>query len=1394
MSIIGSNVLAGASGGAGAATGYQIQRSLRFNQSDAASLSKNFSSAGNRKTWTWSSWVKLSSVEYQNLFANLTGNTNGLYVYWDASGYFYITDYNLTGGVNLASTRLFRDLGAFYHIVISFDTTQATAANRVKMYVNGVQETLTGGQPNQNIDGQWNQGSRLHYIGRQTNSISNYTLDAYLADVHFIDGQALAPTDFGEFDDNNVWQPKEFSGTYGPLVDQSQTWTTNVTNQHSTYTASQAFSGTISGSSVWGNNGSPSVLTLDSALDISGKTVVVYGGALSGANQILINDRSITGWPTSTNSLTPLDITSQLSGDTTLTSIEVRASTAFFQGIKVGDKLLVNSGISLVDNSFHLDFSDNSSNAALGTDSSGQNNTWTVNNLTAESVKSLPGVAFDGNDYLSLATTSDFAFGTSDFTVEYWIYVNTLPSAGAAAYVTDFRGANSSNFTFGLIHHGGGLKTYSWGNSTDVVGSTALTLKTWIHVAHVRSGSTVTTYANGSSVSTMTNAYNQSNAGVVIGARHTGSQEFVTGYISNLRIVKGTAVYSSSFTPSTSLTNITNTVFLGCKSSSSVTTAVVTPGTITANGDPTAGTFNDSTAANDSLVDTPTNYGDDTGAGGEVRGNYATFNPLSIRVNGGTMTNGNLTLSASGSQYIEGKSTIDVLKYNNYCELTITGGNSNTDGGFGIGDHDAWVAGGAGSYITYRENGAIISYPGNTTVATVNSWTQGDVLGMAVDSTNIKFYKNGSLQGTYSHGKSGTFFAHVLNLASNSTAVMDANFGQRPFAYAAPSGYKALCTQNLPEPTIADGSVYMDVKTYTANASNQTVSGLAFSPDLIWTKSRGANASHSLWDTVRGVNKYLGSNLTTSEVAANDGLNAFTSDGFTLGFNENSNYYNGNGAVAWAWDAGANSSKTYAVTVVSDSGNKYRFDGHGTSAVTLDLEEGSTYTFDQSDSSNAGHPLRFSTTSNGTHGGGSEYTTGVTTVGTPGSAGAYTRITIASGAPTLYYYCTQHSGMGGQVNTNSTAGATVLSGSLTSVVYNQSQTWSTVASITTGSAYSGRGLDKLFNGVINNNDPPATAFFEQGSSGLVVTFSSAITATSSIKMWIGSYSGYTTGELYVNGSNFDVSNVVGNNTAPVLVDLGVTSLTSFGVRGNQNIRFSGLVVDGKLLVDSGVSLAAVPSINSVVRANPSAGFSIATWDASSYATVAHGLNAKPSMIIAKSRSIGYNWVVHHESLGNNSYLQLNTSGGKVDSTNYWGDVNNQTFLGGTPTNYYNNTGEMVAYCFAPVEGYSAMGSYTGNGSADGPFVFTGMRPAFILIKRSSATENWMIIDTARDTYNVGGTHLMPNNSLTEGTSTPVDHLSNGFKLRTSSAAMNASGSSYIYAAFAEHPFHTARAR
>ena len=123
---------------------------------------------------------------------------------------------------------------------------------------------------------------------------------------------------------------------------------------------------------------------------------------------------------------------------------------------------------------------------------------------------------------------------------------------------------------------------------------------------------------------------------------------------------------------------------------------------------------------------------------------------------------------------------------------------------------------------------------------------------------------------------------------------------------------------------------------------------------------------------------------------------------------------------------------------------------------------------------------------------------------------------------------------------------------------------------------------------------------------------------------------------------------------------------------------------------------------------------------------------------------------------------------------------------------------MIAYCFAPVEGYSAFASFLGNGSADGPFVYTGFRPKFVMLKRfDSSGGDWRIFDTERDPYNVATKNLFGNNSDAEGGSsgiTDFDIVSNGFKLRASHSALNPSGGEYIYLAFAENPFKTARAR
>ena len=210
MSIIGSNILAGASGqaGGGGAAGYQIERSLRFNSSDSAYLSRTPASAGNRKTWTWAGWVKRSKLgSTERIFSAGSGTsyTEILFV----SDALKINCQNSAISVGQVQTQaVLRDPSAWYHCVISFN-----AAGTSKIYINGVDQLLTTTVGISNVDHQIN-NTIAHSIGRFSSGVDYF--NGYLADVHFIDGQALDPTSFGEFDDNGVWQPIDASGlTYG---------------------------------------------------------------------------------------------------------------------------------------------------------------------------------------------------------------------------------------------------------------------------------------------------------------------------------------------------------------------------------------------------------------------------------------------------------------------------------------------------------------------------------------------------------------------------------------------------------------------------------------------------------------------------------------------------------------------------------------------------------------------------------------------------------------------------------------------------------------------------------------------------------------------------------------------------------------------------------------------------------------------------------------------------------------------------------------------------------------------------------------------------------------------------------------------------------------------------
>jgi hypothetical protein len=188
------------------------------------------------------------------------------------------------------------------------------------------------------------------------------------------------------------------------------------------------------------------------------------------------------------------------------------------------------------------------------------------------------------------------------------------------------------------------------------------------------------------------------------------------------------------------------------------------------------------------------------------------------------------------------------------------------------------------------------------------------------------------------------------------------------------------------------------------------------------------------------------------------------------------------------------------------------------------------------------------------------------------------------------------------------------------------------------------------------------------------------------------------------------------------------------------------------------------------------------------------------LIINKARGTTGGWLTWHISLTGgasniNTYLYLDTTDAQVTGgSQIWSAPTSTTFGCNSGYSVSANT-TYVAYCFSQVAGYSAFGSYTGNGSSDGPFVFTGFRPRFVLIKRTNAAEDWTIWDSSRSPYNLASVMLRPNSSdADDGTVPGIDLLSNGFKWRNTWSGTNASGSTYIYMAFAENPFKISRAR
>lgn len=415
-----------------------------------------------------------------------------------------------------------------------------------------------------------------------------------------------------------------------------------------------------------------------------------------------------------------------------------------------------------------------------------------------------------------------------------------------------------------------------------------------------------------------------------IGVLGYGSVAYFDGYQTELNFIDGQALTPSSFGVTNAYgvwsptkyngTYGTNGFYLNFSDNSAATAAAI--------GKDNSGNGNNWTPNNisvtagvtyDSMLDVPTQWAD----GGNGRGNYAVLNPLS---NGyGTtpiisITDGNLNFSdaTSTSKTCVGSMTAPSGKW--YFEMTCT----NT-GVYYVGlidkatNNESW----------YRNNGTYSSSFGGGGTSGYSSWTTNDVIGVAwdVDAGKIWFAKNNTWQsGSPSAGTSptNTFTAGLSLLpeiyTDNSAGTKSGsfNFGQRPFSYTPPSGFKALNTLNLPTPTIANGALYMAASIYTGTGANlsitNTVNNVSFQPDLVWIKSRSNALDHKLTDSVRGTTKALISNTTGAETTDTTGLTAFNSNGFTVG---TGTQYNANASVTyvgWQWNAGGS-------TVTNTSGS-----------------------------------------------------------------------------------------------------------------------------------------------------------------------------------------------------------------------------------------------------------------------------------------------------------------------------------------------------------------------------------------------------------------------------------------------------------------------------------------
>jgi hypothetical protein len=878
-----------------------IEQSLRFNDDDSAYLSWTPASAGNRKTWTWSGWVKRGNINTDQLLLHCyDGSSSNRGVIKFSSGNILEFDTGGSGSVGrIDSSAVFRDTSAWYHIVAVMDTSNATSTDRQRLYVNGERISVTvDAQVAQNFDGLINT-TNSHQLGSQSGSS---LLDGYLAEVNFIDGQALDPTDFGEFK-SGVWVAKEYTGSYGTNGFYLPFKQTTVANGFNTVTWS-------------GNGGTQSIEGVGFSPDLVWSKTRTRADwhylqdSVRGANNVLFSNTT-DAEIADTNALLSFDADGFTSGNDGAMNDSGQNYVAWCWDAGSG------SPVSNTDGSIT---SSVKSNPAYGF-----------------SVVSWTGNASGGSTVgHGLSSAPDMIIVKNRSDVENWaVYHSSVGNTGALtlnatdATLTSSAYWNNTSPTSSVFTLGGDNSTNGSGNSMIAY-----------CFAEISGYSSFGSYSgSGSAGNTITTGFKP--AFVMIKRTDTTSDWQILDATRDTADARNRALF-----PSDSRAEISNP-----DNGADFTDTGFDLNGNGANVNASGGTYiymafadtrdaafwrdlsgNDNTwqpnalQNSDVLIDSPTQ-------------NWCVLNPLwdtSYIV----YSEGNLKLTQSTTNADAAVASIGMSSGKWYWEVLNVGGNTSPGIGNSSMGHYNYVGSDANGW-SYFINGD--KY--NNAVATSYgaSYTAGDIIGVAYDADtgDLTFYKNGVSQGVAFSGLSGEMFpAFSTSNGVNVTNV--ANFGQDSsfagnktpqgntddngvgdFYYAPPSGFLALNAQNLPTTAIdpAKDDVpadYFNTVLWTGDGTSpRNITGFGFTPDLLWSKTRNQAHDHRLTDAVRGAaDGYLSSNNTNTSSTSFGRVLSFITDGVQINDLDGINA-SGDTTVGWGWLAGNGTSSNTDGSITS---------------------------------------------------------------------------------------------------------------------------------------------------------------------------------------------------------------------------------------------------------------------------------------------------------------------------------------------------------------------------------------------------------------------------------------------------------------------------------------------